>query len=80
MGAKSGDSVGKLVGAPLINEEDRAHQHAFTASVTLPYKSISALDGGNQQGAAAGMYMDSGTSAASSSGLPFIQLLACVRR
>lgn len=80
VGVNSGDSVGKLVGMPLASEEDRTHQHAFTATVTLPYKSIAALDGTNNQGAAAKTYMDSGMSAGAASGLPFIQLLACVKK
>jgi hypothetical protein len=79
VGVSSGDSVGKLVGTQLASEEDRTHAHAFVTTVTLPYKSISALDGSNQQGAAARTYMDSGMSDAAASGLPFIQLLACVK-
>ncbi len=74
-----GDSVGKLVGVPLANEEDRTHAHSFSASVNLPYKALSALDGNNNQGAAAQTYTDSGMSKPATTGLPFIQLVACVK-
>lgn len=79
VGVAGGDAVGKLVGMPLENQEDRTHVHAFSSSIELPYKSISAANGGNDQGAAAKKYMDSGISEPSSSGLPFIQLVACVK-
>jgi hypothetical protein len=79
IGVNAQDSVGTLVGTPLGNEEDRTHSHAFAATVDLPYKSISAADGSNNQGAAAGTYQDSGMTQPASSGLPFIQLCACVK-
>jgi hypothetical protein len=79
VGVSGGDAVGKLVGTPLTNQEDRTHVHGFSAAIELPYKSISAANGGNDQGAAAKKYMDSGTSEPAPSGLPFIQLIACVK-
>lgn len=79
VGVAGGDAVGKLVGTPLENQEDRTHVHAFSTTIELPYKSISAANGGNDQGAAAKKYMDSGSSEPSPSGLPFIQLVACVK-
>lgn len=80
VGVAHGDFVGKLVGQPLASQEDRTHAHAFAASVELPYKSISAADGGNRQGASAQKYQDSGVSEAAPSGLPFVQLVACVKQ
>ena len=80
VGVTHGDFVGKLVGQPLASQEDRTHTHAVAATVELPYKSISAADGGNRQGAKAQKYQDSGVSEASASGLPFVQLVACVKQ
>lgn len=79
VGAGTSDGVGKQVGTPLSNEEDRTHVHSFSATADLPYKSISALDGWNQQGASAGVYRDVGISEPAPSGLPFFQLVTCVK-
>lgn len=73
-------AVGVMVGKPLADQEDRTHTHAFTTSVDLPYKSVSAADGPNEQGAAAQKYDLMGATEASPSGLPFIQLLACEKQ
>lgn len=73
------DTVGKQVGDALQSEEDRTHVHAFATAVDLAYKPLAAANGSNHQGAAAGAYNDSGTSAPAASGMPFIQLLACVK-
>ena len=73
------DTVGKQVGEALKSEEDRTHVHPFATTVELPYKALAALNGANHQGAAAAKYTDSGTSEPAASGLPFIQLLACVK-
>lgn len=75
----TGDTVGKQVGAELQNQEDRTHAHPFTATAELPYKPLASLNGSNRQGAAAGKYTSSGVSEPAPSGLPFIQLLACVK-
>ena len=80
VGVTRGVDVGIEVGTPLVDSEDRAHDHAFTATVTLAYKSVSASDGSNQQGAAAQSYMVVGETAPATSGLPFIQLLACEKQ
>lgn len=80
VGVTHGDFVGKLVGEPLSSQEDRTHVHPFSAAVELPYKSISAANGGNRQGAAAQKYQDDGLSDAAPSGLPFVQLVACVKQ
>jgi hypothetical protein len=72
-------AVGVKVGKPLGDAEDRAHGHPFGASLTLADKSLAAADGGNQSGAAAGMYMVSGSTDPAPTGLPFIQVLACAK-
>jgi len=73
-------AVGRVVGTPLAPEEDRVHDHTIAgATVDLPYKSISAGDGGNSAGAASGARAVAGTVAPATSGLPFAQLTACVR-
>lgn len=79
VGVNAGDFVGKLVGTALTNQEDRTHFHAYTASVELPYKSITAANGGNGQGAASQEYKVNGNSQAVTSGLPFVQLTTCVK-
>src|SRR5688572_26887516 len=45
VGVLGGDAVGKFVGPPLENQEDRTHVHAFSTTIELPYKSISAANG-----------------------------------
>jgi len=79
VGTDQATAVGRIVGEPLAAEEDRTHAHALTgATLALPYKSISAADGGNQNGAASGPQPVTGTVAPATSGLPFVQLTACV--
>ena len=73
------DTVGKQVGEALKSEEDRTHVHPFATAVELTYKPLAAANGSNHQGAAAAPYTDSGTSEPAASGMPFIQLLACVK-
>lgn len=80
VGVTAPDSVGQLVGKPLADQEDRTHQHAYSASVDLPYKSISAADGPNRQGAAAKKYDAQGQTDPATSGLPFVQLALCEKR
>jgi hypothetical protein len=72
-------AVGRTVGTPLGPAEDRTHAHAITAAVSLPAKSISAADGNNDSGGASGTRTFSGSAGAAPSGLPFVQLTACVR-
>lgn len=73
-------AVGKLVGKPLADQEDRTHSHGFATAVDLPYKSIAAADGANNEGARAEMVPVAGTTDPSPSGLPFIQLLVCEKQ
>ena len=73
-------AVGRTVGAPLAPAEDRVHGHDVTGSVALPSKLLAAGDGNyNEDGAAAGTRTFAGTAAAAPTGLPFVQLTACVR-
>lgn len=73
------DAVGRVVGAALAPEEDRAHDHTLSAAaIELPYKSVTAANGGNDSGAAAGSRPITGTIAPATTGLPFVQLTTCV--
>ena len=80
VGVTAPDAIGKSVGKPLSDQEDRTHQHAFSAAVELPYKSISAADGPNGQGAGAKKYSTQGDSDPATSGLPFVQLTLCEKQ
>jgi hypothetical protein len=73
-------AVGKVVGKPLGDQEDRTHSHMFSASVDLAYKSVAAADGANNEGAKAQGYAIAGATDPSPSGLPFIQLLVCEKQ
>lgn len=73
-------AVGRQVGTPLADQEDRTHEHAYMASVDLPYKAVAAASGGNSQGAKAQAYTVTETTDPAVSGLPFIQLLACEKQ
>ncbi len=79
VGTDRAEAVGRVVGEPLGAEEDRAHVHALgVANLTLPARAIAGADGGNHNGAASGAQPLTGTTGAASSGLPFVQLPACV--
>src|SRR4051812_1845848 len=73
VGVISGADTGIQVGTPLGDREDRLHAHTYTATVALPYKSVSGSDG-STNGAAAQNYTVSGTSLDMPSGLPFAQV------
>jgi hypothetical protein len=75
-----GSSVGRSVGAALRDREDRTHTHTLTGSISVPAGSIAGADGANNQGGAAGSHTVTGTAGAAPSGLPFVQLRACVKR
>lgn len=79
VGVTNPADTGIQVGTPLGDQEDRLHEHAYTLPVVLPYKSVSAADGGNV-GAGAKTYQVMGKSAAVSTGLPFAQVQACVKQ
>jgi hypothetical protein len=72
----SGD-VGKTLGDPLTDQEDRSHSHSGKMSVNLSAHSISGANGPNNQATRKGSQTANITSGASTSGLPFIQLLVC---
>jgi len=73
-------AVGRTIGVPLAAAEDRTHTHAMAPTMKLPIKSISGADGSNNQGAGGGDQAIHGDTAAAPSGLPFVQLTACVRQ
>ena len=73
-------AIGRTVNTPLADREDRTHTHGFSGSITLATRSIAGANGGNQQGARAGMHAVTGTTLGATSGLPFIQLRACVKQ
>ncbi len=77
VGTTEAADVGVLVGAPLADQEDRAHVHAYQGTVQLPSRNVAGANGGNNQGAQSGDHALMGTSDASTSGLPFVQLLVC---
>jgi hypothetical protein len=79
VGTEDPQRVGRTVGVPLAAAEDRQHAHPLgDATLALPYKSISAANGGNHAGAAAGPQPVTGSAGPAPSGLPFIQLTTCV--
>ena len=80
VGATEPSAVGVTVGSPLGDREDRTHTHAFTGTLTLAPQGIAGANGGNNSGAAAGAYPIAGTSEPATSGLPFVQLRACVKQ
>lgn len=75
-----GKDVGVQVGMPLGDQEDRKHSHAFKGDLSLPAKSIAAADGANLEGAKAQSYSLAGTTETGPSGLPFVQVTACVKQ
>lgn len=79
VGVTTGPDTGIQVGEPLGDQEDRSHEHAYSLSVVVPYKSVSGANGGTN-GAAAKTYMVSGTSTGAVTGLPFAQVQACVKQ
>ena len=78
IGTDRAEVVGRVVGTALDAVEDRAHGHTLgSAAIALPYQSISAGDGGNQAGAAAGTRPVTGTAGTATAGLPLVQLTTC---
>lgn len=75
-----GKDVGVQVGEPLADREDRTHTHAYEGELALPSKSIAAGNGDNSSGAKAQTYGLSGTTSPGVSGLPFVQVMACVKQ
>lgn len=79
VGAATGGDVGVLVGNALGDREDRVHRHNVTLALTLSQRNIAAANGPNNDGAAPGMHDATLTMGPATSGLPFRQLLACVK-
>jgi hypothetical protein len=75
-----GKDVGVQVGQPLVDQEDRTHSHSYKGDLALPAKSIAAADGANLEGAQAQTYSIAGTTQTGPSGLPFVQVTACVKQ
>jgi hypothetical protein len=75
--ASDANAVGRRVGAPLADQEDRAHSHGFVATAVIATRNLAAADGGNDQAAQPGTLTASGTTAAAPTGLPFVQLVVC---
>ena len=80
VGVTKGEHAGIEVGEPLGDQEDRKHHHAYSGEVVLPDKVLAAADGGNQSGAKAQSYVVAGTTHDEVSGLPFLQVQACVKQ
>ena len=79
VGAATGGDVGVVVGNPLSDREDRVHRHNVTLALTLTQRNIAAANGPNNDGAAPGRHDATLTTGPATSGLPFRQLLACVK-
>lgn len=79
VGATLGGDVGLAVQTPLSDREDRTHTHAVTVTATLSQRNIAAANGPNNNGAAPGTVSATLPSAPATSGLAFVQRLACVK-
>ncbi|HRE92465.1 MAG TPA: hypothetical protein PK095_25335, partial [Myxococcota bacterium] len=64
---------------PLADREDRTHTHPVRLSATLSQRNIAAANGGNNSGAAPGTVSATLPSGPATSGLTFVQRLACVK-
>jgi len=80
VGVADPSAVGRRVGSPLTDREDRTHTHEFSGTAALAVRAIAGANGGNTQGAAARTYTVAGRTAPAASGHGFVQLNACVRR
>lgn len=80
VGVTDAMAVGRAIGAPLSNREERAHTHGYSAMVTLAPRSIAGANGSNNQGAASSTYTVAGNTAPATTNMGFIQLRACVKQ
>jgi hypothetical protein len=72
--------IGQTVGTPLTSGEDRQHQHSFASSISLNgVEYIGAASCCNQDLSSDGTMNFSGTTASVSSGIPYVQLLVCMK-
>ena len=68
-------------GDPLSPGEDRTHTHGFSGSVSIPELAVAAGTGCCRGGMGKkGTYNYSGTTATSSSGVPYVSLLGCEKQ
>jgi hypothetical protein len=79
VGLPQGGAPGSAFGGdPLLPMEDRTHTHSFNGSVSTSSAGVGLASGCCAEGYGLnGSYKYSGTSGASSSGLPYVQLLQC---
>jgi hypothetical protein len=78
IGVTDTGEIGNTYGKPLANQEDRTHTHSATMHVSISSKHIAAISGGgNGQATKHGTFKTDLTTQPATSGLPFIQLLAC---
>ena len=71
---------GTFVGRPLASGEDRQHSHPFSASVTPPQTAFAGSASGTGANlATADPANFTGTTSSASTGLPYVQLLVCVK-
>ncbi len=77
VGVANGADVGVTVGSALTDQEDRTHAHDVLLSVQPPVKSIAGSDGGNGQATGNTTAESTVPSGKSTSGMPFVQWLAC---
>lgn len=69
---------GTTAGEPLAGGEDRTHTHGFSLSFTLRDRDFVTVAGGSNGGVGgASKPTATGTTTASSTGLPYVQLLVC---
>lgn len=71
--------IGDTVATAFTDREVRTHHHDYTGVVDLPKKNVAAANGGNENGAAWGMYPVMGTTSEAETGLPFVQMEGCVK-
>ena len=69
--------VGKTVGSPLEDQEDRPHRHHFMLTTSLPAKGVAANACCNWEGAESGFYRSDVYGSSGKSQLPFYQALFC---
>jgi hypothetical protein len=74
----SGPAVGATTGAALASGEDRTHTHTLTATFSLGSVSYAGLSSGGNGGVGpSGDAVLTSTTDPASTGLPYVQLLAC---
>jgi hypothetical protein len=72
--------IAATVGDPLASKEDRTHVHPFSSSIDVNSCSYILVGGCcNKDLGASGTRTFSGTTAATSTGLPYVQLLLCMK-